>query len=638
MTDPVAYRPKPGEIPATPGVYRFRDEARRILYVGKAKNLRARLANYFQPLQNLHERTRTMVTSAASVEWTIVRNEFEALQLEYTWIQEFSPPYNVQFKDDKSYPYLAMTMGDEVPRVFITRNHNIPGARYFGPYTKVWAIRESLDLLLKVFPMRSSSDAVFNRARRTGRPCLLAEIGKCSAPCVGRISVADHRKIAEDLASFLEGNDTGKIRELTESMKKASAEQDFEAAAKYRDEIRALEAVLAKNAIVFSDRVDADVFGIADDELTAAVQQFAVRGGRIRAARGRVVDKELDVALPDLVESVLHRSYQDEEPPREILVPVLPENSADLERWLTERRSLGRVRLRVPMRGEKATLAQTALVNAKNSLALYKTRRSADFVARSQALGDLQEALGLATAPLRMECYDISHLGGTGVVASMVVFEDGLPRKDQYRKFSIAQTSDDTDSMRQVLERRLAYLAVPAGTGAAEGEEAGPVVAPTLAEEGRRRKFASPPDLVIVDGGLPQVHAAQRVLDAADLPEKVRRRITLVGIAKRLEELWLPGEDFPVILPRSSDALFMIQHIRDEAHRFAITYQRASRRKNIHTTLAGIPGLGPARVKALLKHFGSVRMLRQASLDEMTQVPGIGPQLARAIHRALPDR
>jgi excinuclease ABC subunit C len=533
-------------------------------------------------------------------------------------------------------------MGDEVPRVFITRNRKIPGAQYFGPYTKVWAIRESLDLLLKAFPMRSCSDAVFARARRTGRPCLLAEIGKCSAPCVGRISVADHRKIAEDLASFLAGNDTGKIRELTTLMTEAAAATDFESAARYRDEIRALEAVLAKNAIVFSDRVDADVFGIADDELTAAVHQFSVRGGRIRAARGRVVDKELDVALPDLVESILHFAYQEEEPPREILVPVLPENHEELEQWLTTRRGSGKVRVRVPARGEKATLAQTAGMNAKNSLALYKTRRSADFVARSQALSDLQEALGLPSAPLRMECYDISHLGGTNVVASMVVFEDGLARKDQYRKFSIASTTDDTDSMRQVLRRRLAYLAAdeahpdaPEPDPAAAGEA---VVTPDLAERGRRQKFASPPDLLIVDGGIPQVRAAQEVLDEAHLPEQVRRGITLVGIAKRLEELWLPGEEFPVILPRNGNALFLIQRIRDEAHRFAITYQRASRRGTIRTSLAAIPGIGPARIKALLTHFGSVRMLRQASTEEIARVPGLGPELARAIQRALSDR
>ncbi len=633
MADTVPYRPKAGEIPTGPGVYRFRDARKRVLYVGKAKNLRARLSNYFQPLRSLHERTRHMVTTAASVEWTVVGNEFEALQLEYTWIKEFNPPFNVQFRDDKTYPYLAVTLADEVPRAMITRNRNIKGARYFGPYTKVWAIRETLDLMLKAFPMRSCSDGVYRRAELTGRPCLLGDIGKCVAPCVGRVTIEEHRRVAEDFVSFMAGNDTRYVRALEQRMREAADAQDYEAAARYRDGVQAMRAVMEKTAVVFSDDVDTDVFGIADDELAAAVHQFIVRGGRIRGTRSWVVDKELDVGAGELIETVLENAYEGEfAPPREILVPVLPDDAAELERWLGVRRGQhaesthargttpSTVRLRVAQRGEKAALAQTAETNAKNALMLYKTRRSADFVARSQALEDIRDALGMAEAPLRMECYDVSHLSGTNIVASMVVFEDGLPRKDQYRRFSIPASTDDTESIYQVLTRRLAYLRPEANPDAAS-EDAG---------EGRPRKFSYPPQLLLVDGGQPQVAAARRALEESGVVG-----IQLAGIAKRLEELWLPDSDFPVILPRNSDALFLVQRIRDEAHRFAITYQRARRRHDISSALADIPGLGPARVRELLKHFGSVSRLRRASPELIAEVRGIGPALAAAVHAAL---
>ncbi|HEY8282425.1 MAG TPA: excinuclease ABC subunit UvrC, partial [Leifsonia sp.] len=582
MADTVSYRPKAGEIPTQPGVYRFRDAGRRVLYVGKAKNLRARLSNYFQPLRSLHERTRRMVTTAASVEWTVVATEFEALQLEYTWIKEFNPPFNVQFRDDKSYPYLAVTLGDRIPRVMVTRNRGIADARYFGPYTKVWAIRDTVDLMLKAFPMRSCSDGVYRRAELTGRPCLLGDIGKCAAPCVGRISPEDHRELAEDFVSFMAGNDTTHIRAITEKMKQAASAQDYEAAARHRDAVQALEAAMGKSAVVLPDRVDADVFGIAHDELAAAVQQFIVRGGRIRGVRSWVVDKELDVELGELVETVVQNAYEGADaPPREILVPELPEDAAELEQWLTARRQeigdpaaprgrlSGRVELRVPQRGEKAALAQTVEMNAKNALVLYKTRRSSDFVARSQALNDIQDALGMDSAPLRMECYDVSHLSGTNIVASMVVFEDGLPRKDQYRRFSIPESTDDTESIYQVISRRLAYLRDPASdpdvpadapSGPDDGDDPTIDIDAELAEaaEKRRRKFAYPPNLLIVDGGQPQVAAARRALEESGV-----QGIQLAGIAKRLEEIWLPDSDFPVILPRNSDALFLIQRIRD---------------------------------------------------------------------------
>jgi excinuclease ABC subunit C len=624
VAETVGWRPRTGEIPVSPGVYRFRDPRGRVLYVGKAKNLRARLSNYFQPLRALHERTRRMVLTAASVEWTVVGTEFEALQLEYSWIKEFSPPFNVQFRDDKSYPYLAITLGDDVPRVLITRNRKLKGAKYFGPYTKIWAIRETLDLMLKVFPVRSCSETTYKRAEQTGRPCLLGDIGKCAAPCVGRIPKEAHRGLAEDLATFMGGGDQRFRGDLTKRMQEASAALNFEEAARLRDAIGAMDAALSKSAVVLREEVDTDVFGIADDELAASVQQFIVRGGRIRGTRSWVVDKELDVPRGELVETVLRNAYdEDVYPPREVLVPELPDDADELATWLSQRRAdgreseglrgSGRTRLHVAERGEKAALAETAARNAAHALMLYKTRRSADFTARSQAIADLQEALGLGEAPLRIECFDVSHLAGTDVVASMVVFEDGLPRKDQYRRFNVASTTDDTDSIYQVLSRRLAHLS---------DEDAAPTV------QGER--FAYRPNLLLVDGGQPQVAAAQRALDEAGVTG-----VALAGIAKRLEELWQPGSDFPVILPRNSDALFLVQRLRDEAHRFAITHQRTRRKRDIGSQLATVPGLGEARVKQLLKHFGSVARLRGATAEDIADVPGFGPVLAAAVVERL---
>ena len=648
----VHYRPKAGEIPTEPGVYRFRDENKRVLYVGKANNLRARLSNYFAPLHTLHERTRRMVLSAAGVEWTVVGSEFEALQLEYTWIKEFNPPFNVKFRDDKSYPYLAVTLGEEIPRVLVTRNRHLKGAKYFGPYTKVWAIRETVDQMLKVFPMRSCSEATYKRAEQTGRPCLLGDIGKCAAPCVKRIDPESHRAIADDFVAFMAGNDSRYLRRLEREMRDSAAVFDYESAARYRDQIAALENVLEKSAVVLRDKVDADVFGIAHDELAAAVQQFIVRGGRIRGVRAWVVDKELDVELGELVETVVQNTYDDDTPPREILVPALPDDAAELERWLSEQRGGVRVSLRVPQRGEKAALARTVETNAQKELILYKTRRSGDFVARSQALADIQEALELPDAPLRIECFDVSHLSGTNIVASMVVFEDGLPRKDQYRRFSIPESTDDTESLYQVLTRRLAYLKgepEPRGGATAidaltpvpelvEGTEpelvtdasTGSAAEEGVVEERRPGKFSYPPNLLLVDGGQPQVEAAARALAESGVTG-----ISIAGIAKRLEEIWLPGATFPVILPRNSDALFLIQRLRDEAHRFAITFQRQKRKRDISTVLSDIPGLGPSRVKELLKHFGSVARLRDAEPAAIAEVRGIGPTLASTIAERL---
>ena len=559
-----------------------------------------------------------MVTTATDLQWTIVKSEYEALQLEFHWIKEFNPPFNVVFKDDKSYPYLAISMADAVPRAFITRNRDISGLKYFGPYTNSWAIRETLDTLLKVFPVRSCSQGVYNRAKSANRACLLADIGKCSAPCVERIKPADHKKLALDFADFMGGGDTKHIETLRARMFQASEDQHYELAAKLRDDVEALETVLEKSTVVFSDQTDADLFAIADDELAAAVQQFIVRGGRIRGVRGWVVDKELDRELPELVEYVLQNVYTatkksaGAEIPREIIVPALPADNTALQQWLSEQRG-SKVAVRVAQRGDKRALQETAMTNAKHALSLYKMRRSTDFTARADALAGIQKALGLDDAPLRIECFDVSHLAGTDVVASMVVFEDGLPKKDQYRRFSIEQTTDDTDSIYQVLMRRLKYLKAPETDTEAD---------PT--------KFAYRPNLLIVDGGQPQVSAAMRALADSGITD-----LAVCGLAKRLEEVWLPGDSFPVILPRATDELFLLQRIRDEAHRFAITFQRKKRSSAIASELADIAGLGDKRVAALLKHFGSAKRLRVASVEEIAEVASIGPALAKEITTAL---
>ncbi len=623
------YRPKPGEIPTNPGVYRFRDADGRVLYVGKAKNLRARLSNYFAPLRSLHERTRRMVTTAASVEWTVVASDVDSLQLEYMWIKEFDPPFNVRYRDDKSYPFMAITLADEAPRVLVTRNRRIPGAKYFGPYPKVWAVHDTIDLMIKVFPIRTCSDASYRKAMQSGRPCFPGQIGRCGGPCSMRVTIEEHRAIVDDFVAFMAGGDQRFTKALTARMREASAAMDYEAAAGYRDKLQAIEAVLNKSALVLAPDTDADLFGIAEDELAAAVQHFVVRGGRVRGVRATTIEKEIDISGADLVDQVLQRTYGDAaaaDIPKQVLVPTLPEDIAELEAWLRERRGTN-VTIQVAQRGRKAELLKTATLNAQQALMLHKTRRTSDYVARSQALTDLQEALDLAEAPLRIECYDVSHLSGTNVVASMVVFEDGLPRKDQYRSFGVAETTDDTDSLYQVLTRRLAYLDRPE-----EPEEAEVVTDPDaeVVTTRKRPRFAYRPQLLVVDGGKPQVEAAARALADAGHEE-----IALCGIAKRLEEVWLPGEEYPVILPRTSEALYLLQRLRDEAHRFAIRHQRTRRKRDITSVLSEVPGLGEARIKALLRHFGSVTALREASPEQISELPGIGPKLAEAVHAHL---
>ncbi|MGI5453865.1 excinuclease ABC subunit UvrC [Streptomyces sp. CA-249302] len=649
MADPSSYRPKPGQIPDSPGVYRFRDEHRRVIYVGKAKSLRQRLANYFQDLVNLHPRTRTMVTTAASVEWTVVSTEVEALQLEYSWIKEYDPRFNVKYRDDKSYPYLAVTMNEEFPRVQVMRGHKRKGVRYFGPYGHAWAIRDTVDLLLRVFPVRTCSAGVFKNATRTGRPCLLGYIGKCSAPCVERVSAEEHRELAEEFCDFMAGRTGTYIRRLEKEMTEAAEEMEYERAARLRDDIEALKKAMEKNAVVLADATDADLIAVAEDELEAAVQIFHVRGGRVRGQRGWVTDKVEEITTGALVEHALQQLYGEEKGdsvPKEVLVPALPDPVEPVQEWLADRRGSG-VSLRIPQRGDKKALMETVERNAQQALALHKTKRASDLTTRSRALEEIAEALDLDSAPLRIECYDISHLQGDDVVASMVVFEDGLQRKSEYRRFQIKgfEGQDDVRSMHEVINRRFRrYLAEKEKTGEwvddghedglAGGPEnglTGPAENGLKDEDGRPRKFAYPPQLVVVDGGQPQVAAAKKALDELGIDD-----VAVCGLAKRLEEVWLPDDDDPVVLPRTSEGLYLLQRVRDEAHRFAITYQRTKRAKRFRSSpLDDVAGLGEARKQAVLKHFGSLKKLRSATIDQICEVPGIGRKTAESIAVAL---
>ncbi|MFE6100107.1 excinuclease ABC subunit UvrC [Streptomyces laurentii] len=669
MADPSSYRPKPGQIPDSPGVYKFRDEHRRVIYVGKAKSLRQRLANYFQPLASLHPRTATMVTTAASVEWTVVSTEVEALQLEYSWIKEFDPRFNVKYRDDKSYPYLAVTLNEEFPRVQVMRGHKKKGVRYFGPYGHAWAIRETVDLMLRVFPVRTCSAGVFRNAASAGRPCLLGYIGKCSAPCVGRVTPEEHRELAGDFCDFMAGRTGTYIRRLEKQMTLAAEDMEYEKAARLRDDIEALRKAMEKSAVVLADATDADLIALAEDELEAAVQIFHVRGGRVRGQRGWVTDKVEAVSAAGLVEHALQQLYGEERGdgvPKEVLVPALPEDTAAVSQWLADRRG-SQVSLRIPQRGDKKDLMETVARNAQQALVLHKTKRASDLTTRSRALEEIADALGLDSAPLRIECFDISHLQGEDVVASMVVFEDGLPRKSEFRRFQIKgfEGQDDVRSMHEVISRRFKrYLAekektgewvdgeVPAGTPvaidaaepaetaetAATAEPAATVETVETADtpegrddDGRPKRFAYPPQLVVVDGGQPQVAAAQRALTELGIDD-----VAVCGLAKRLEEVWLPGDDDPVVLPRSSEGLYLLQRVRDAAHDFAIRYQRSKRSKRVRSSpLDAVPGLGETRKQALIKHFGSVKRLRQATIEQICEVPGMGRKTAEAVAVAL---
>ncbi|MEO7126207.1 MAG: excinuclease ABC subunit UvrC [Nakamurella sp.] len=655
MPDPTMYRPAAGAIPTSPGVYKFRDPDGRVIYVGKAKSLRQRLNSYFADITNLHPRTAQMVTTAGSVEWTVVATEVEALQLEFTWINQYNPRFNVQFKDDKSYPELAVTVGEQFPRLQVTRGPHKKGVKYFGPYTHVWAIRETLDLLLRVFPARTCSQTVFRRAQRTGRPCLLGYIGKCSAPCVGWVSEEQHRQIVNDFCDFMSGKTRPFIRRLEKEMAEASSSLEFERAARLRDDLSAVRKAMEKQSVVLPDGTDADVVGIRADELQAAVQVFHVRGGRIRGQRGWIVEIPVeddddgvsddsnavsvtDVAqqspaesrLPVIVNNFLLQFYGGRSAddgataiPREILVPVLPTQHRQMAEWLSGLRGAN-VSLRVPRRGDKRALANTVEANAAEALRQHRLRRASDFTSRSAALDEIASTLGMDASPLRIECIDISHVQGTNVAASLVVFEDALPKRSDYRRFTIKEhPGDDVASIAEVVRRRFTH-----SDGSIADTEPERSVDP---ETGRPRRFAYPPQLLVVDGGAPQVNAAAAVL--ADLNIAT---ITVCGLAKRLEEVWVPGQDDPVIFPRTSEALYLLQRLRDEAHRFAITFHRAKRSKSMTVSvLDAVPGLGAVRRKALIEHFGSVAKIRDASADDIAAVPGIGPHTATTIVQAL---
>ncbi|MBL1076597.1 excinuclease ABC subunit UvrC [Nocardia sp. 2] len=664
MADPATYRPAPGTIPVEPGVYKFRDAHKRVIYVGKAKSLRSRLNSYFADVTQLHPRTRQMVTTAASVEWTVVSTEVEALQLEYNWIKEFDPRFNVRYRDDKSYPVLAVSLDEEYPRVFVYRGARKKGVRYFGPYAHAWAIRETLDLLLRVFPVRTCSAGVFKRHNQIGRPCLLGYIDKCSAPCIGRVSAAEHRQIVDDFCDFLSGKTDRLVKQLEKRMMEASDELDFELAARLRDDVQALKRALEKQAVVLGTGTDADVIAFAIDELEVAVQIFHVRDGRVRGQRGWVVDKSGDVLNPDaveaggeapaLVEQFLTQFYGEQtavaaqtgeaQPgavvPREVLVPALPNDAEQVQQWLSGLRGSA-VQLRVPQRGDKKALAETVERNAKEALAQHKLKRAGDLTARSAALQGIQDALDLDSAPLRIECVDISHVQGTDVVASLVVFEDGLPRKTEYRHYAIKEAagdgrSDDVASIAEVTRRRFGKLRRDMDAAeAADLENDTDALSSGLPgidpRTGKPRRFSYPPNLYVVDGGAPQVNAAAEVLDELGITD-----VAVIGLAKRLEEVWVPNEPDPVIMPRTSESLYLLQRVRDEAHRFAITFHRSKRsRRMTESALDSVPGLGQARKTALVTHFGSVAKLKEATVEQITEIPGIGVATAKAVLAAL---
>ena len=629
MADPRSYRPQPGTIPTSAGVYRFRDGQGTVIYVGKAKNLRNRLNNYFQPLRELHPRTRQMVTTAASVEWTVVASEVEALQLEYTWIKKYDPKFNVQYRDDKTYPMLAVSLKETFPRAFVYRGPRRKGIRYFGPYSHVWAIRETLDLLTRVFPIRTCTNGTFNRQEAMGRPCLLGYIDKCSAPCIGRVDAAEYSHIVNGFVSFMAGNTTPVVRELTAQMNAAAEALDFEQAAKLRDHLAAIDKAMQRQSVVLPATTDADVIAFAADELEAAVQIFTVRGGRIRGQRGWVVQKEGEETVPELMEGFLLQYYTDvarhsEEAareftrrgvdqlshseqrhaliPREILVQELPGDVDSVTAVLEELRG-AQITLRVPQRGDKVVLMETVEKNAREKLRQHKLKRVGDLSARAAGMEQLREALGMEAAPLRIECTDISHTMGTDVVASLVVFEDGLPKKSDYRHYTIMDDpGNDVASIAEVTRRRFS-----------------------------RADASVLPNLFVVDGGLPQVTAAEAVLEELGV-----EGVTLIGLAKRLEEVWVPGEPDPLILPRSSQGLFLLQHVRDESHRFAITFHRAKRGKRmVVSELDAVAGVGPKRRAQLISHFGSLTRLKAASVDDIAALPGFGRVLAEQIVAAL---
>ena len=619
-------RPEAGSIPTAPGVYLFKDAAARVIYAGKAKSLRARLSNYFAG--DLHPRTAAMVEAAADLEWIVVSNEVEALQLEVTLIKKHQPRYNVRYRDDKSYPYLAVTFDEEIPRARVLRGRKRKGVKYFGPYAHAYAIRDTLDLLLRTFPMRTCSQGVFDRCHRRGRPCLLFHIERCAGPCVGAVSPEEHRKIALELCSFLDGNTRPVLDRLDAEMKAAASKQEYEHAAKLRDQLANVRKAIEKQQMVSSKRENMDVIGMVEDEIEAAFQVFFVRGGRVTGRKGYVVDKVEDLDTAQLVARFVERTYVDAEVPKQVLVPIEPEDHRLIEEWLCFERGT-KVALRVPQRGEKRQLLETVTQNAKEQFAQHRLKRASDFAARTRQLKELQEQLGLEDAPLRIECFDISNTGPAEAVGSMVVFEDGLPKRSDYRRFAIKwnQGQDDFANMGEVIRRRFQrYLeeqhSDPRGGLGRTAEQA---------RDPATRKFAYPPNLVVIDGGKGQLNRAVEVMDELGVNE-----VSVASLAKRMEEVFVPGRAEPIVIPRGSESLYLLQHIRDEAHRFAVTYHRKRRGQRMtQSALDHIAGLGEVRRKRLLRHFGSLKRIRAASLDDLYEVKGVPKTVAEAVYEAL---
>ena len=621
MADPLSYRPS--NIPEQPGVYRFFNKDEKVIYVGKALNLKSRLGNYFQ--SGLAQRTERMVHEAVRVDWTIVATEVEALQLEFSWIKQYNPTYNVQFRDDKSYPYLAISESDEFPRVFITRKSKRPGLTYFGPFTHTWALRSTFDVILKIFPIRSCTAGNFDRARRTNRQCLLGDIGKCAAPCVGWISQADHKELTSNLVSFMSHGNGEILPTLRAEMERASSAEEYERATKIRDQIQALEKAQESTDAALPQNLSADFIALHQEGAHAAGTLFIVRGGVIKGSRSWIVDQERALEGDDQIGSLLFSIYNESdsrEIPAEILISDLPSDQSALEQWLFTIRQ-GSVSLKIPQRGEKVELLSTVKRNAQYALIQYLSKRANDAAVSGKALTEIEELLDLERTPLRIECFDISNISGTSVVASMVVFEDGLAKKSEYRRFIIdtSEGFDDTRAMHQVITRRLKRLLDDREVDQNEVAQLG----------GRLSKFSYPPQLIVVDGGAPQVSAAARAMRELGVTD-----IALCGLAKRLEEVWVPDSKDPLILPRTSEGLYLLQRIRDEAHRFAITFHRSRRSKvMLESLLDEIPGLGATRRKALLEKFGSVAGIRKADASEISQIPGIGEKIASQIAHHL---
>jgi excinuclease ABC subunit C len=618
MSDPQSYRPS--NLPTDPGVYRFFDKDEKVIYVGKAKNLKNRINSYFG--SNLQIKTRRMVKTAVRVDWTIVNSELEALQLEFTWIKQFNPDFNVQFKDDKSYPYLAIDLAAEFPRLFISRSKKQKGVKYFGPYSHAWALRSTFETLTKIYPVRTCSESNFKTAVRNKRQCLLGDIGKCAAPCVEWISKDDHKDLAQNLANFIEKSPTEILDRIEEEMQDAAKKEEFERAGRLRDQLSAINKAFESTDRFLNENINADVLAIHEDITHAALSQFTIKAGRITGSRSWIIDRANLLEDEEIITAMIGKIYSESIPPQELIIDQLPEDISSIEEWLSEKAGKS-VSLTRPVKGEKLEIIQLVKRNANQALIQYLSKRANDSAVSGGALTEIAEQLELAELPLRIECFDISNIQGTSMVASMVVFEDGQPKKSEYRRFSIDDQSgfDDTRAMNHVITRRFRrYL-----------EEKSIDIAESNTQGVSRPKFAYPPQLVVVDGGKPQVNAAAKALRDLGIED-----IALCGLAKRLEEVWLPNSSEPIIFPRHSEALYLLQRVRDEAHRFAINFHRSKRSKlMLDSFLDEIAGLGEGRRKALLDKFGTVTALKSASIEEISDVPGIGPKMAKTIFESI---